>query len=157
MTIGQIVRSQVLLRGAGAKGTRGHKVSMRVADLVFSLGLALALAIGAAAPALAMDAPQTRWSRLWGQGALDTMQRVVGCGDASEYGNAFADGRGGTVVVATMGGYWDALTASGLAGIEDAPLLMTDASSLSSQTASELERLSPDTPAASQHFSSVAK
>ena len=85
------------------------------------------------------------------------MQHVVGCGDASEYGNAFADGRGGTVVVATMGGYWDALTASGLAGIEDAPLLMTDASSLSSQTASELERLSPDTPAASQHFSSVAK
>ena len=30
---------------------------------------------------------------------------------------------------------------------------MTDASSLSAQTASELERLSPDTPAASQHFS----
>ena len=113
----------------------------------FALGaavLALALVLVAAAPALAMDAPQTRWSRLWGQGALDTMQRVVGCGDASEYGNAFADGRGGTVVVATMGGYWDALTASGLAGIEDAPLLMTDASSLSSQTASELERLSPD-------------
>ena len=77
MTIGQIVRSQVLLHGAGAKGTRGHKVSMRVADLVFSLALALALAIGAAAPALAMDAPQTRWSRLWGQGALDTMPVVV--------------------------------------------------------------------------------
>ena len=144
MTIGQIVRSQVLLHGAGVKDTRGNMVYARVADLVFSLALALALALGAAAPALAMDAPQTRWSRLWGQGALDTMQRVVGCGDASEYGNAFADGRGGTVVVATMGGYWDALTASGLAGIEDAPLLMTDASSLSSQTASELERLSPE-------------
>ena len=59
MTIGQIVRSQVLLHGAGVKDTRGNMVYARVADLVFSLALALALALGAAAPALAMDAPQT--------------------------------------------------------------------------------------------------
>ena len=86
-------------RGGRARAAAGGR---RVQALA-ALGLALALAIGAAAPALAMDAPQTRWSRLWGQGALDTMQRVVGCGDASEYGNAFADGRGGIVASGPRG------------------------------------------------------
>ncbi|TNU90285.1 cell wall-binding repeat-containing protein [Eggerthella lenta] len=43
--------------------------------------------------------------------------------------------------MATMGGYWDALSASALAGLEGCPILLTDGSSLSSQTASEVKRL----------------
>ena len=53
----------------------------------------------------------------------------------------FKAGSCSAVVVATMGGYWDALSASALAGLEGCPILLTDGSSLSSQTASEIKRL----------------
>lgn len=76
------------------------------------------------------------WQRLSGMTALDTMGKIIG----SEQG--FTE-RGGTVVVATESGYWDALTASGLAGIGDAPVLMTNKDTLSFQTAFELGRLAP--------------
>ena len=63
------------------------------------------------------------WARLWGGDALGTMAAIVGVGDEANYGNVFKSKRGGTVVVATVDGYWDALTASALAGISDAPFL----------------------------------
>ena len=76
----------------------------------------------------------TRWSRLSGDIAMDTMVSIVREGFSET---------GGTVVVATFGGYWDALAAAGLAGLSGAPVLMTDGRSLSAQTQSELERLAP--------------
>lgn len=71
--------------------------------------------------------------RLAGDTALDTMASITKKG--------FAAGSCDTVVVATMGGYWDALSASALAGLEGCPVLLTDGTSLSAQTASEVKRL----------------
>ena len=82
------------------------------------------------------SATPPRASRLWGQGALDTMAAVVGEGFTAT---------GGAVVLATGDGYWDALAASGVAGLEGAPVLLTslDGTTLSPQTEAELGRLAP--------------
>ena len=73
-------------------------------------------------------------SRLYGGVALDTMNAIVDAGSFPH--NA-------TVVLATFGGYHDALTAAGVAGLAGAPVLMTDGSSLSPQTKAQLEILTP--------------
>ncbi len=66
------------------------------------------------------------WTRLKGGTALSTMQAIVNNGwTSSEY-----------AIVATNKGYQDALAATALAGLLDCPVLMTDPSSLSSQTKS---------------------
>ena len=79
-------------------------------------------------------------TRLYGDGALDTMEAIVDKGIAD--GN-FATG--GSVVVSTSGGYWDALAASGLAGTTSAPVVLTSATTLSSQAKAELTNLAPTT------------
>lgn len=71
--------------------------------------------------------------RLSGATALETMVEITKQG--------FEANSCSTVVVATMGGYWDALSASALAGLNDCPILLTDGASLSSQAASEIKRL----------------
>lgn len=76
------------------------------------------------------------WKRLSGLTALDTMNAIVGNG-------AGFSAKGGTVVIATVDGYWDALSASGLAGLAKAPVLMTSGASLSRQTKAQLQRLAP--------------
>ena len=75
-----------------------------------------------------------RSHRLAGDTALDTMARIVGEGGFPV---------GGTVVLSTSAGYWDALTAAGIAGKVDAPVLMTDGKSLSPQTRSLIQKLKP--------------
>ena len=77
------------------------------------------------------------WVRLAGATALDTMQKVL------QYENVFPSKRGGTVIVATADGYWDALSACGLAGIYDAPVVLTHGDALSAQARSEIARLRP--------------
>ncbi len=74
------------------------------------------------------------WIRLAGNGRYDTMSEIVNEGFSSI---------GGTVVVATGTGFKDALAAAGLAGIYDAPVILTDGKSLSHQTQEQLERLQP--------------
>lgn len=76
----------------------------------------------------------TDWTRLAGAGALDTMSAVVSRGFTQT---------GGTVVVATNGGYHDAVSSSALAGIYSAPILLTNGKSLSAQTKTQLQRLKP--------------
>ncbi len=83
-----------------------------------------------------LDAQGAAATRLAGAIALDTMEQVV---DAANFPS------GGTVVLATSEGYWDALTAAGLAGLTNAPILMTDSAELSSQTANQLTKLRPKT------------
>ena len=78
------------------------------------------------------------WTRLWGQTAYDTMQAILRADDA------FPDGSGGTVIVATGEGYWDALSAAGLAGLSGAPILITERSTLTTQTMAEIARIQPD-------------
>ena len=87
------------------------------------------------------------WNRLWGQTALDTMKAIVDAGDYSP---------GGTVVLVTANGFWDALTASGIAGLADAPVVMTDGESLSEQAESVLSTLRPKTIIVSGGAAAVA-
>lgn len=74
------------------------------------------------------------WKRLWGEKALDTMGDIIEAGAFSH---------GGTVLIATNDGYWDALTAVGAAGLGHGCVLLTDGRDLSSQTAEQLVELSP--------------
>ncbi len=97
-------------------------------------------ALAAATVCLAMlptAAFATTWDRLAGGGAYDTMQKVVRTNDTFNASNT------DTVVIATGDSYWDALSASGLAGKLQAPVLITPTNSLCEQTRSELERLKP--------------
>lgn len=71
--------------------------------------------------------------RLAGATALGTMTAISSKG--------FASGSCSSVVVATMSGYWDALTAASYAGLKNCPVLITDGERLSSETAGEIERL----------------
>ncbi|WP_321974309.1 cell wall-binding repeat-containing protein, partial [Paratractidigestivibacter sp.] len=65
------------------------------------------------------------WKRLSGNTAIGTMKQIVNEGwGSSEW-----------AVVATKNGYQDALSASGLAGLLDCPILMTDPKSLTDATA----------------------
>ena len=76
------------------------------------------------------------WHRLEGAGRLDTMKAIVDEGFWKT---------GGTVVVATGWGFKDALAASGLAGLYDAPIVLTDGSTLSKQARDVISRLKPKT------------
>ena len=75
------------------------------------------------------------WKRLWGQGSLDTMEAIVEEG--------WTDGIGGTVVIARNDDFKDALAASGVAGIYNAPIVLTNKSILSRQAVNQLQRLKP--------------
>lgn len=72
--------------------------------------------------------------RLAGEDALGTMDAIVNEGRFP---------KGGTVVLATLDGYWDALAASGIAGLAKAPVLMTSGDALSTKTAAQLGALEP--------------
>ena len=75
-------------------------------------------------------------TRLAGASALDTMAAIV-----DEAFPSTCD----TVVIATSDGYWDALTASGIAGLAKAPVLLVKTNSLPDQTRAEIARLHPST------------
>lgn len=70
--------------------------------------------------------------RVWGITAYDTMRIInsIAFPDSSQY-----------AVLTTGESYWDALSASGLAGKLQAPVLLTQGTSLSEQTRLELVRL----------------
>lgn len=73
-------------------------------------------------------------TRVSGNTALDTMQRIVHQGKWET---------GGTIVLVTADGYWDGLTASGVAGLAGAPIVMTDGTALSSQARQVIASLKP--------------
>ena len=83
------------------------------------------------------ELPKETFHRLYGEEALDTMAAIVyeGWGTTS----------GETVVLTTDAGYWDALTAAGVAGMAGAPVLMTNSEELSPQTKAVLADLAPTT------------
>ncbi|WP_124060853.1 leucine-rich repeat protein [Gordonibacter sp. Marseille-P4307] len=77
--------------------------------------------------------PHASWKRIYGEAALDTMAEISREG----WGNGSVE----TVVLATSSGYWDALSASALAGAYGSPILLTDRDELSSQARDEIKRL----------------
>lgn len=76
----------------------------------------------------------TTWNRIWGTKALDTMKAIVDAGGWP---------RGGTVVLVTDGGFYDGLTANGVAGLAGAPIVMTNGKTFSSQARSVISSLRP--------------
>ena len=72
--------------------------------------------------------------RLSGNSALDTMSAIVTAGKFP---------KNGTVVLANAWGYHDALTAAGIAGLYNAPVVMTDGEKLSDQAKKVLQNLKP--------------
>ena len=73
------------------------------------------------------------WKRLAGDNALVTMAKIAQEGFASAH----------TVVIAASSGYWDALSASSIAGVSGAPVLLTTTEALSPQTEAQVKRLKP--------------
>ncbi|NMN02025.1 InlB B-repeat-containing protein [Bifidobacterium panos] len=73
-------------------------------------------------------------TRLSGNTRYDTMGEIVS--------QAYT-GTAKTVIVASGANYPDALSASGLSGVLDAPIVLTEPNALSSQTVTQLERLKP--------------
>ena len=71
------------------------------------------------------------WKRVWGNNAFDTMSEIANSGWSES----------DAVVIASGSGYWDALAANSLAGALGCPVLLTDGSSLSPQSASQIKRL----------------
>ncbi len=81
--------------------------------------------------AIVSNSTSGKWKRLEGNGRYDTMKSIVSAGfDESEW-----------AVVAYGKNFPDALVASSLAGYLDAPVILSDCASLSSQAESELKRL----------------
>lgn len=72
--------------------------------------------------------------RIFGQTRYQTMAALVEKGEWKQ---------GGTAIVASGANFPDALSASSLAGLLDAPVLLTDSSSLSTEASTELEKLAP--------------
>ena len=85
---------------------------------------------------LGTQASPATWSRLGGANAIGTMSEVV---DVA-YPNRNSCS---TVILATNDGYWDALTASGLAGLYDCPVLLTEPYYLPDLTKYQIARLNP--------------
>lgn len=77
------------------------------------------------------DVPSKKWSRVYGSTKLDTMAAI-----SQEGWNT-----SGSVVLATIDRFMDALAASSLAGSLNCPILLTEHDALSSQAASEIRRL----------------
>lgn len=76
-----------------------------------------------------------KWTRLYGSSKFATMQKVIGEG--------WANGSGGTVIIATSFNFADALSASAVAGKYKAPILITEYNRLTSETKAELDRIKP--------------
>ena len=76
------------------------------------------------------------FDRLSGEGALQTMYNIVKEGDFTRHG---------TIVLASVEGYWDALTAAGVAGLYDAPVVMTYGTELDEYSYELISDLLPET------------
>lgn len=109
---------------------------LRQAMRAIACAVVLAALALAALPQVAR-ADDVAWRRLSGKDAYGTMQQVV------RAAGIFPDGSGGTVIVATGDGYWDALSATGLAGRYGAPILITPRGRLAAETRDEIARIRP--------------
>ncbi len=122
--------------------SKGRLVDQLASMLVVMLLACMVLPrVAFAADTHEMWSEDKHWCRIWGETALDTMQAVL---NVEKDDGAFADKREGFVIIATSDGYWDALAAAGLAGMYDAPVLITPTNKLCEQAKEELKRLMPD-------------
>lgn len=113
------------------------KLAGLLAAIVLAIACALPVSAFAAETDLVLGTQATAaWTRLGGQDAIGTMSEIVDMTYPER--NSCS-----TVVLATNDGYWDALTASGLAGLYDCPVLLTEPYILSDLTKYQIARLNP--------------
>ena len=92
---------------------------------------AMRVAVAAYSSAMKPGTAPIQWIRLAGDNALGTMTKIVG--------DKFASSE--SVVLASLDGYWDALSASSLAGALHCPVLLTGQDKLSDEALAEIKRL----------------
>lgn len=138
---GSVLEPEVVVECEGVTLERGTDYTVSYADNIYRgtatitvAGVVDASGNGYTGTASATFEVVPAITRLAGAGALDTMESIENEGHFST---------GGTVVVASIDGYLDALAASGLAGLSNGTVLLTDGTSLSSQTRSQLASLKP--------------
>lgn len=115
----------------------------------YGLAICSAVLAGALFAPAAYAQDEVVWFGCAGENALDTMSAAVLDKDIgfAEKGlrettaNRTVGGKVDTVVVVSADGWWDALSSEGLAGIDGAPVLVTDSRTLSSQTKHVIETL----------------
>ncbi|MBP3867013.1 MAG: cell wall-binding repeat-containing protein [Eggerthellaceae bacterium] len=116
-------------------------MNKKLAGFLAAMLLAFACALPTAAFAAEADLvfgtqASSTWTRLGGEDAIATMSEIVDVTYPER--NSCS-----TVILATNDGYWDALTASGLAGLYDGPVLLTNPNILSDLTKYQIARLNP--------------
>ena len=121
---------QLIIRSGARKGAKITENGYKLADISTCTDVDI---VSQGNPEPIPGEPAT-WKRLAGKSALDTMSAIVDEG-------SFAVG--GTVVLASLEGYWDALTAAGIAGLEDAPVIMALQDTLSAQSTAQIKKLAP--------------
>ena len=87
---------------------------------------------GSVTKSFAVGKADVAWKRLAGGTAIGTMKQIVNEGWDSNDSDWVSAGK--YAIVATTAGYYDALSASGLAGLLDCPILMTAPTSLTDTT-----------------------
>lgn len=80
------------------------------------------------------------WYRVGGETALDTMELIVAKDGVTGFS---VKNPVDTVVVTTVSGWWDGLSCQALAGMDGAPVVMTDGTELSAQARRVIETLKP--------------
>ena len=100
------------------------------------IAFVVALGVLGAAPTPAWAAAAVPVQRVWGQTAVGTAAAVSA--------DVFPAGVS-TVYVATVSGYWDALSGGAAAAKQGGPMLLTEAGALPQETRDELTRLRPST------------
>ena len=121
-------QGEAVPRGGGMPQGANRLVATALAALA---ALALALALSMALVPTQAHAAGASWKRLAGADAYGTMAKI------SAQGWATSD----VVVIACFDGYWDALSASSIAGRYNAPILLTGKSKLDSTAAAQIKRL----------------
>lgn len=116
-------------------------MNKKLAGFLAAMLLAFACALPTAAFAAEADLvfgtqASSTWTRLGGEDAIATMSEIIDVTYPER--NSCS-----TVILATNDGYWDALTASGLAGLYDGPVLLTNPNILSDLTKYQIARLNP--------------
>ncbi len=76
----------------------------------------------------------TEWTRISGENRYETMAAISKAG--------YADGSASKIILANGNGYADALSASSLSGMWNAPIILTDSDRLSAEAATEIARVS---------------
>lgn len=121
------------------KGLAGVIIAALLSACVYGTALALSSDEGTATPGIS---DYCQFHRAWGNDYFGTMKSVYEKYKNGALENGYLS-EGGTVILASDVGYWDALSASGYAGNAKAPILLTGVDDIPTETSDILQSLQP--------------